>query len=67
MDKKYFLNIINAVSPDLSIAIGRRYEQRGQKDKRRQHIASQYPLSKEQKDKIDTFFLENYGEKIGYS
>lgn len=24
-------------------------------------------MSKEQKDKIDTFFLENYGDKIGYS
>lgn len=67
MDKKYFLRIINAISPDLNIAICRRHEQRGQKDKRRQAIASQYPLTKEQKELIDDFFLSNYGEKIGYS
>lgn len=67
MDKKYFLGIISAISPNLSIAIGRRHEQRGQKDKRRQLIASQYPLSKEQKEQIDDFFLSTYGEKIGYS
>lgn len=67
MDKKYFLGIISAISPNLSIAIGRRHEKRGQKDKRRQLIASQYPLSKEQKEQIDDFFLSTYGEKIGYS
>lgn len=67
MNKKYFLSIINAASPDLSIAIGRRHEQRGQKDKRRLAISRQYPLSKEQKEKIDDFFHSNYGEKIGYS
>lgn len=36
------------------------------RDKRRREIANQYPLTQEQKDKIDEFFIKNYGQKIGY-
>lgn len=35
-------------------------------DPKRQKIASQFTLTEEQKNKIDTFYLENYGKKIPY-
>lgn len=36
------------------------------KDPRRQNILSAFKLSNEQKEKIDNFYLKNYGRKISY-
>ncbi len=36
------------------------------KDHRRIAIANQYPLSKEQKEQVDEFYLTNYGQKVDY-
>ena len=36
------------------------------KDPRRREIAKSFPLTKEQKEQIDDFFLTNYGEKVDY-
>lgn len=50
----------------LMIAFGRRIEIKKFKDPRRIKIQNEYPLSKEQKEEIDRFYLENYGKKIDY-
>ena len=44
----------------------RSYEVHKFKDLRRVAIASQFPLSKEQKEQIDDLYLSFYGEKIDY-
>jgi len=35
-------------------------------DPRRKKIMEQRPLTDQEKSEIDTFYLENYGEKIPY-
>lgn len=50
----------------LMIAFSRRLEINKFKDPRRIKIQNEYPLSKEQKEEIDKFYLENYGKKIDY-
>lgn len=47
-------------------AIARRREIKKYKDPRRVSIAAQYPLTSEQREKVDALYLDNYGEKIPY-
>ena len=51
---------------DLKLTRKKKREIRAFRDPRRVAIASQFTLTKEQKEQIDTLFIENYGQKVDY-
>ena len=50
----------------VNLASVKRREEKKFKDPRRVNIANQYPLTQQQKQEIDEFFISNYGEKVDY-